>query len=93
MASGTATLDFGSTPTDSASVAVTGQTGIVSGSQVEAFFMRESSVDHNVDEHVEAAALCPLACGSIVAGVGFTIYASPIAMLGTGKFNVRWVWV
>jgi len=92
VATGTAVLDFGATPADEASVTVTGQTGIVSGSHVEAFFMRESTADNDVDEHVEAAALCPLVCGSIVAGTGFTIYASTLAMLGIGTFNVRWVW-
>ena len=92
MATGTAVLDFGATPVDEASVVVTGQALIVSGSFVEAFFMRETTADNGVDEHIEAAALCPLACGNIVAGTGFTIYASTLAMLGIGTFNVRWVW-
>lgn len=89
---GNATLDFGSTPTDSASIAVTGQAGIVAGSDVEAYFMRETTVDNGVDEHEEAAALCNLVVGSIVAGTGFTIYANCLGMLGLGTFKVRWVW-
>lgn len=93
MASGTAVLDFGATPAEEASIAVTGQAGILAGSHVEAFFMRESTGDNGVDEHVEAAALCPLVCGNIVAGTGFTIYAHPIAALGLGTFNVRWAWI
>ena len=91
-AKGTAVLDFGATPADQASVVVTGQAGIAAGSDVEAYFMRETTSDNGVDEHEEAAALCPLVCGDIVAGTGFTIYAHPLAMLGTGTFNVRWVW-
>ncbi len=91
-AQGTATLDFGATPADEASVVVTGQTGIVSGSHAEAFFMQETTADNGVDEHAEAAALCPLVCSDIVAGTGFTIRAHPIAMLGLGQFSVRWVW-
>jgi hypothetical protein len=91
-AQGTATLDFGATPIDSASVAVIGQASIAAGSAVEAFFMRTSTADNGLDQHVEAAALCPLVCGNIVAGTGFTIYAHPIAMLGTGQFTVNWVW-
>lgn len=91
-AQGTATLDFTSTPSEETSVAVTGQTGIGAGSAVEAFFMRETSADNGVDEHEEAAALCPLVCGNIVAGTGFTIYAHPIAAVGIGQFTVRWVW-
>lgn len=93
MATGTATLDFTSTPSEEASVVVTGQATIVSGSHVEAFFMKETTADNGVDEHEEAAALCPLVCGSIVAGTGFTIKGMPIAMLGVGTFSVRWAWV
>lgn len=92
MATGTAVLDFGATPADEASVVVTGQAAIASGSHVEAFFMREATGDNTVEEHEEAAALCPLVCGVIVAGTGFTIYAHPIAGLGLGTFNVRWAW-
>jgi hypothetical protein len=92
MATGTAVLDFGATPAEEASVAVTGQAGILAGSHVEAFFMRESTADNSIDEHEEAAALCPLVCGDIVAGTGFTIKAMAIAALGLGTFNVRWAW-
>lgn len=93
MATGTATLDFGATPAEEASVAVTGQTSIVGTSHVEAFFMEETTADNGADEHREAAALCPLVCGNIIAGTGFTITASPIAMMGVGTFKVRWAWL
>jgi hypothetical protein len=92
MATGTAVLDFGATPADEANVVVTGQAGILAGSHVEAFFMKEATASNDVDEHAEAAALCPLVCGSIVAGVGFTIFAAALAACGLGQFNVRWVW-
>jgi len=92
MPTGAAVIDFGSTPSDEASVVVTGQAAIVAGSHVEAFFMQESTADNGVDEHAEAAALCPLVCGDIVAGVGFTIRAHPLAMLGLGTFDLRWAW-
>jgi len=91
-ASGTAVLNFGATPVDEASIVVTGQAGIAAGSHVEAFFMRETSADNSLEEHEEAAALCGLVCGAIVAGTGFTIFAHTLAMLGIGQFNVRWVW-
>lgn len=91
MPTGTATIDFGASPGgNSASVAVTGQTAIVSGSKVEAFMMYEASADHNAEEH----ALVPvrLTCGTIVAGTGFTIYARSEWVL-SGTFKVNWVWV
>jgi len=91
-AQGSAVLDFGATPTDEAAVVVTGQAGIVAGSHVEAFFMRESTGDNNEEEHEGMAIYCPLTVGTIVAGTGFTIYATMLAGYATGTFDVRWVW-
>ena len=89
---GTTTLDFGASPVEEASVAVTGQAGIVAGSHVEAWFAGDTTADNTLDEHNEGAALCPLVAGSIVVGTGFTITAQPIAMLGIGQFTVHWRW-
>lgn len=91
-AQGTATLDYGATPVDGASVAVTGQAGILTGSAVEAWFMADTTADNGVDEHLMAGTLAKLTCGSIVAGTGFTIFADNIGLLATGQFSVRWVW-
>jgi hypothetical protein len=92
-AQGSATLDFGSgDPQTEDTVAVTGQAGIVSGSHVEAFWMRDSTADSTADEHEGMAAYCRLVVGDIVAGTGFTIYANMIAGEALGQFTVRWVW-
>lgn len=93
MAVGTGVIDFGSTPTDTATLVVTGQTAITALSNVEAYFMRESTASNGVDEHEEAATMIALVVGSVVAGTGFTIYANTIGALVTGTFNIRWVWV
>lgn len=70
---GIATLDFGAFPGKSdASVAVTGQTGIVSGSLVEAWIRPEATADHSADEHMLET--IKVFAGNIVAGTGFTIY-------------------
>jgi hypothetical protein len=71
---GTTTVDFGAFPGKSdASVAVTGQAGIVAGSKVNAWLRLVDSADHLADEHwVESLRVF---AGSIVAGTGFTIYA------------------
>jgi hypothetical protein len=72
MATGTAILDFGAFPGASdASVAVTGQTGIVSGSLVEAWIRPVDTVDHTADEHMIET--LKVFAHSIVAGTGFTI--------------------
>lgn len=89
-ATGTATLDFGSTPGGNvATTTIAGQAGIVSGSLVEAFIMGDSTADHNVAEHE----LVPmrLRCGNIVAATGFDVTAITDLRL-TGTFSVRWVW-
>lgn len=91
-AQGTTTIDFGSTPTSEASIAITGQTGIVSGSLAEAFVMGGSTGTNTADDHRFAAVSLRLVCDSIVAGTGFTIYAVATAGEATGTFNIKWVW-
>lgn len=69
---GTAVLDFGAFPGKSdTSVAVTGQSGIVSGSLVEAWIRPVDSVDHSADEH--RTETVKVMAGDILAGAGFTI--------------------
>lgn len=105
---GTAVLDFGAFPGASdASVAVTGQAGIVAGSLVEAWLQLAASADHSADEHLVET--LRVSAGNIVAGVGFTIYGvntnqneerdaarSRVSGLDEpriyGKWNVNWVW-
>lgn len=73
MATGTALLDFGSLPGKShASVAVTGQAAIVSGSLVEAWIRPIATSDHTADEHMVET--LKVFAAEIVAGVGFTIH-------------------
>lgn len=91
-AQGTIVLDFGSTPAQEATVSVTGQAGIVAGSHAEAFFMQDTTADNGLEEHQEAAAICPLVCGPVTPGVGFPILAQSLGPLGMGQFSVRWVW-
>jgi hypothetical protein len=91
---GTATLDFGAFPGASdASVAVTGQAGILAGSLVEAWLFPAATADHTADEHwVETIEVM---AGNVVAGTGFTIYGinecqltEPLTPKGTGRNNV-----
>jgi hypothetical protein len=91
---GTATLDFGAFPGASdASVAVTGQAGILAGSLVEAWLFPAATADHTADEHwVETIEVM---AGNVVAGTGFTIYginenqlSEPVVPQGNGRNNV-----
>jgi hypothetical protein len=89
-AQGTATLNFGAAPgTNVVTTAVTGQTGILSGSQCEAWLMQVATATHNAYEH--GVVPMRITCGSIVVGTGFTIMAVTDWRL-SGTFNVQWVW-
>jgi hypothetical protein len=93
-ATGTATLNFGAHPgSNEASVAVTGQTGILATSKADAFVMADdTSSDHTADDHRYFEVLASLSCGTPTAGVGFTIHARSLEKL-SGTWTVRWVWV
>jgi len=74
-AQGSTTITFGAFPGASqASVAVTGQGAITAGSLVEAWLLPAATADHSSDEHVVDPPM--ITAGSIVAGTGFTIYAT-----------------
>lgn len=70
---GKTTVDFGAFPgkTD-ASVNVTGQAGIVSGSVIQAWLDPLSTADHLADEHLLEK--IKVFAGNIIPGTGFTIY-------------------
>ena len=109
-AGGKTTVDFGAFPgkTD-ATVAVTGQTGILAGSLVEAWIVPDATADHSADEHWVDPPM--VFAGNIVAGTGFTIYgvlalksdAKPVSdsqrirnvdtPMIYGQWTVAWVWV
>lgn len=79
MAKNTAIVDFGSFPGSThATVVVTGETNIVSGSKVEVWIDNLASADHTADEHL----LENLRVGhsTIVAGTGFTCEAHYVGM-------------
>jgi hypothetical protein len=72
-ATGTATVNFGGFPGSSdTTVLVTGQTGIVAGSLVEAWLIPVDTGDHSADEHIADGPR--IMAGNIVPGTGFTIY-------------------
>ena len=69
-------VDFGAFPGSwDTTVAVTGQTGILSGSVVRAWLRPLDTTDHSADEHLLVARDLQILAGNVVAGTGFTIYA------------------
>ncbi len=99
-AQGTASLNFGSFPGESdTTVAITGQSGILSNSLVEAWIFPSATSDHSADEHIVDPPR--IMAGNVVAGVGFTIYGVDQNKLSDpqgrspkvyGSWNVAWVW-
>ena len=77
-AKGVTEVDFGGGGTH-ATVAVTGQTGILADSLVEAWLMPLDTADHSADEHIIAAHELRVVAGPPEAGVGFTIHALYLA--------------
>jgi hypothetical protein len=91
-AAGTAILDFGAYPgTQEASVVVTGQGAILAGSNVEAWWMSDTTSDHTANDHAYAQMFVYLTCGTVVASTGFTINARCEDKM-QGTFQVRWIW-
>lgn len=100
-AQGTVLLDFGAFPgVSDATIAVTSQAAILSGSLAEAWLWPVATVDHTADEHrVEELMVF---AGNVVAGVGFTVYGvhrpatnaidSGQGTLIYGKWTCAWVW-
>jgi hypothetical protein len=94
-AQGHAIVDFGATYTTDASLAITGQAGILSSSFVEAWLdgTQPATADHTPDEHVAEGPDLAVTCSDIVAATGFTIrLASGGPYSKYGKWNVSWVW-
>lgn len=72
---GTSEIDFGAFPGSTHTmVAVTGQTGILSTSKVEAWLTPAATDDHTADEHIVESAQISVIASDIVAGTGFTIH-------------------
>lgn len=94
MPVGTGTIDFGTTPADEASVTISGQTGLIATSHIEAWFHfgnNDTTVDNGIEEHEEAAAMCPLVCQWTVDG-SFLVTAQPLSVGGTGLFKFHYAW-
>lgn len=90
-ASGTATLNFGATPVSDVSLAIA-QPAILAGSLVEAWIWPLTTADHTADEHLVED--LHVYAGTVVAGVGFTIYLLSRNLNGSfGEWSVAWVWV
>lgn len=90
---GTSTIDFGAAPgTNIATVVVTGQAAIGATSRIKVWFQGGSTADFNEYEHLFILpGSVSLVAGTIVNGVGFTIYATTQLRI-RGNVVCRWEW-
>ena len=88
---GTATLNFGTSGSNEASVLVS-DTNIYATSKAEAYVMGDdTTTDHTANDHRYFNLFATLTCGTPAQQSGFTIYANSTQKL-TGTFQVRYVW-
>ena len=73
LGSGTSIIDFGSGGASHATLAVTGQAAILSGSLVYCWIKPEATADHSADEHLVET--IKVFASNVTAGVGFTLHA------------------
>jgi hypothetical protein len=92
MPTGTATIDFGSTPVTEGTIAVTGQAAILATSLIEAFMLEASTADNTTTDHKSLAWAACCWVESIIAGTGFTIRLILRAGMAKGTYKVQWVW-
>jgi hypothetical protein len=91
-ASGTTTINFGAVGSinHNPTVAITGQTSILSGSLVEAWIWPVATSDHTVDEHTYD--VIKVTARDVVAGTGFTIFGECLQGIAYGSYTVAWAW-
>ena len=89
---GEATLDFTATPSSTTTVVVTGQTAILTTSQVNAWMQASTTIDNDANAHLSAALFLQFVCSDLVAGTGFTIQAFSLAGELTGTYKVQFSW-
>jgi hypothetical protein len=88
---GTATLNFGAATSGQSSTSVTvPDAGAGAGSIIAVFFMADSTVDHNGEEHRMLDQFSDKCAGTIVPGVGFNIYCDATLRV-RGTFLVHYM--
>ena len=88
---GTATLDFGSTPTDKATILVTGLSGLSVGVHKEAFVQADdTTVGNNATAHRLLGYWGRFTC-EYVSATSMNIHCDLLIGLATGTFVVHYV--
>lgn len=89
---GTSIFDFGTTPKDQATLAITGQTLIKLASRPFAWFTARTTATNTATDHIQAGTFIRLTCSEPTLGIGFNIEAYCLVGKVSGTFNVDWSW-
>lgn len=89
---GTATLNFGTMPTEEASIAVTGQTGIQTSSVVRVWLQDDTTAGNTATDHLFAAQTVQLAFETPVLNTGFIVHALSTFAYWTKTLQLHWSW-
>ena len=91
MATGTATLDFGATPSGEATILVTGLSGLTVATHKEAFVQGDdSTASNNANAHKRLRFMAQLDC-EYVSATTMNINCNLIRDMATGTFIVHYV--
>jgi len=82
------TVNFGSAPVDEATFVIS-DAALAGLTYAEAFVMRESTADNDVDAHMVLATFWKFACS--ISGTDLTIEGNAWGVLTTGTFKLRYV--
>lgn len=91
MATGTVTLDFGSTPAMEATVLVSGLSGLSVATHKEAFAQGDDSTgDNDANAHMRLRAMGQFDC-EYVSATSMRVNCNLIRDMATGQFTVHYV--
>ena len=91
---GVATVDFGSSPTDEASVVVTDLTDMTTSTHIEVFIIEDDTTsDNTAEDHKSLAFFSQCHATTRSAGVGFTIFVRLTDGYAWGTFKVHYIYV
>lgn len=88
---GTAEVNFGATPTDEASIVITGLAGITATSHILCWIQSDdTTADNDADAHDTLSYYAQLTATTRVPGVGFTAVARLLGGVASGKYKLHY---
>ena len=91
---GIKTIDFGSTPTDEASLVVTGLTDMTATTNIIVFLQDDdTTADNTAEDHKALNYFAKCSASARVAGVGFTINVRLLGGYAKGTYKVHYIFV